>query len=539
MNRELNIEPILALDKQIAQLQRTRNSLLNVARIPPEILGRIFRFAIIVKTGDPDFAGIQHASYKFLLVCHHWHEVALRTPELWCSWGDSLKDWKWWHSRSGTSVLDLALNAFGYPHGILNGTLQAALRDRATRDAIRKVHLKCWEGMLLDPILSSLTPENNIIRPSSIKSIKLAGHANPSNFFARHFFPKLQDLSLSGCPDFALGPLKSCTTALVNLSLSNSIPTCISTPSTSQIISILAANPNLRTLKLKLEVLDNDSKRGSGVPVPLHHLEEFSLEGRAADILPILDRLELRGAVNQAHLDLSDCTLEETRKLVGPYLRDHLQRDPRFGDGLGISLRSTPNYISICVAVVGIGYHGPEQLPQRDPPRARFRLFLNQHAPPEEMTKMFIDTFAPPPRGRVTYFETRALDIEEILAVMPNIEFLHLTGVNVSDGFLQLKPDGPNTNKIRLLPSLRRLYLEDMTAVNGDWGHLIRYLASKTFDSQTVSLSVFGEEVHICSEAVRQLEELVEEFIYLPDDEYYRCFRPGCGGDEEQWYEIW
>ena len=50
MGREINIDSILALDKQIEeheraliQLKRTRNSLLNVSTLlPPEILGKIF-----------------------------------------------------------------------------------------------------------------------------------------------------------------------------------------------------------------------------------------------------------------------------------------------------------------------------------------------------------------------------------------------------------------------------------------------------------------------------------------------------------------
>jgi hypothetical protein len=46
MDREINLDSILALDAEIIRLKRTRNSLLNIARIPPEILGHIFRFNI-------------------------------------------------------------------------------------------------------------------------------------------------------------------------------------------------------------------------------------------------------------------------------------------------------------------------------------------------------------------------------------------------------------------------------------------------------------------------------------------------------------
>ena len=79
--------PLLTLEKQIEehekatiQLKRARNSLLNVlALLPPEILGRIFHYNVIL---DGDFDWPSEGSYTFLLVCRHWFEVTSRTPEL-------------------------------------------------------------------------------------------------------------------------------------------------------------------------------------------------------------------------------------------------------------------------------------------------------------------------------------------------------------------------------------------------------------------------------------------------------------------------
>jgi hypothetical protein len=117
MGREVNLDSILALDAEIIRLKRTRNSLLNIARIPPEILGHIFHFNI-TEDGDPNLAGIPKGSYNFLLVCHHWFQVALCTPELWSSWGNNLKDWKRRYLRSGTSALDLILGGSNYGDGL-------------------------------------------------------------------------------------------------------------------------------------------------------------------------------------------------------------------------------------------------------------------------------------------------------------------------------------------------------------------------------------------------------------------------------------
>ncbi|KAF9782942.1 hypothetical protein BJ322DRAFT_1143350, partial [Thelephora terrestris] len=114
MGPETNISSILALEKQIEegagdviQLKRARNSLLNISRMPPEILGDVFRWNII-PTGD--FKGIQNGSYNFLLVCHHWFEVASKTPELWSFWGNTIYQWSRRYQRSGVNApVDLAL----------------------------------------------------------------------------------------------------------------------------------------------------------------------------------------------------------------------------------------------------------------------------------------------------------------------------------------------------------------------------------------------------------------------------------------------
>jgi len=62
MDCETNIDPIRALERQIGEyerivinLKRTRNSLLNVSKLPPEILGNIFRWNV---TLQGDFGGL-------------------------------------------------------------------------------------------------------------------------------------------------------------------------------------------------------------------------------------------------------------------------------------------------------------------------------------------------------------------------------------------------------------------------------------------------------------------------------------------------
>ena len=91
MGLKINAHSIQVLEKRIEegtgdviQLKRTRNSLLNIStRVPPEILGSIFRWNVLPDGGYPDIGGLRYGSYNFLPVCHHWFEVASQTPELW------------------------------------------------------------------------------------------------------------------------------------------------------------------------------------------------------------------------------------------------------------------------------------------------------------------------------------------------------------------------------------------------------------------------------------------------------------------------
>ena len=149
MGCEINIGLIMALDKQIEEktaeltrLKRSRNSLLNVARIPPEILGHIFHLNVIPEAGDGYFAGLQKDSHNFLFVCHHWFQVARNTPELWSFWGNNLGDWERRYPLSGVSTpVDLVLGEFYDGDESLAEILRDVLRDRAARDVIRKVHI--------------------------------------------------------------------------------------------------------------------------------------------------------------------------------------------------------------------------------------------------------------------------------------------------------------------------------------------------------------------------------------------------------------
>ena len=78
---------------RIRMLNARRNALVPIGRLPPEVLGEIF--LILVKErfyrlhermNLPDYyyyTTSKRCCFEFLGVCHHWREVALRTPRLW------------------------------------------------------------------------------------------------------------------------------------------------------------------------------------------------------------------------------------------------------------------------------------------------------------------------------------------------------------------------------------------------------------------------------------------------------------------------
>ncbi|KAF9782955.1 hypothetical protein BJ322DRAFT_1073586 [Thelephora terrestris] len=114
LSNEIGIGTIRSVEQQIKEhemaiirLKRVRNSLLNVSRLPPEILGDIFCRNVTFKGL---FGGLGKGSHNFLLVCHHWFEVASCTPDLWSFWGNNLRDWTKLHLRYPTSPVDLVLD---------------------------------------------------------------------------------------------------------------------------------------------------------------------------------------------------------------------------------------------------------------------------------------------------------------------------------------------------------------------------------------------------------------------------------------------
>ena len=69
MDCEVNLNSVCALEEQIREhekiairLKHVRNSLLNVSKLPPEVLGRFFHWNVTLKG---DFGGLDEGSHNF------------------------------------------------------------------------------------------------------------------------------------------------------------------------------------------------------------------------------------------------------------------------------------------------------------------------------------------------------------------------------------------------------------------------------------------------------------------------------------------
>ena len=519
MGPEANINSIRALEKQIVEgegdvikLKRSRNLLLNIStRVPPEILGHIFCRNIVRETdyslNSPSlFAGLQKGSYNFLLVCHHWFEVASRTPALWSFWGTTFQQWKKRHHRSAAIPLDLVLEGSRADPGVpFDESLQVAVRGRAMQDTIRRVHLLSYHPGILTSIISLLTPNDEGGRNENIESIVwynvTRSYVDASNFFARSRLSRLRFIKLCGTIQVSsLDRLALQTRLLTTLSLTLEGSIAAPTLTAPQLFSILTSNPDLRELCLSGTALPDDAD-GSTFKVPLHNLKMLFLRGDLRRVLGLLRHLILPDTLDEIILDLFNLMAGDIPQILGPYIRDYFQRNPRYQDRLEIDSHSSLGQASI--SVVNNGSKFPY-------------VTLVIEGPPLVMKKSLTKLIAFTPVEYVRSFHVgMATNLpEKIFSMMPNIEMLHLRCVQLSEGFLQPNPNGSRANT-KLLPSLRLLRLEDVKFQNDeDWDHLAKYLDHQTSDEQPISLEVIGRFPYTPPDVVDRIKDLVKEFTY-------------------------
>jgi len=522
MDREIHLNAILALEKRIEgheghesviiQLKRTRNSLLNVSTLlPPEILGDIFCWNA---TPDPDkdFGGLSRGSYNFLLVCHHWFEVASRTPDLWSFWGNSVRDWARRHTQCGTVPLDLVLEEDMSTSGDFDDKLRDALRDRAKRDLVRRVHLGGTTTVgLFNSVISSIVIEGEDIRQSSIESL-IVGNVNRSSvdvstFFSKYRLPKLRCLCLFGCTISSWGLLISQPTALTTLKL---VMTELSpTPTLSQLLSVLSSSPLLRNLDLyyqtSLYVVGGD---GSINQVQLQNLESLDLSGNFRCVFWLLNRLEFPVMINNLDISLHECSSLDLSRTLGPYLGDCIRRRGRFpGGGQGLTLNGRPGPLYLALGDIRNG-DGLAELYVFAIVTATLGVQLEKR----ERDRLWFDIIAHIPWEQVTHLETGLpiLGSEELCVKMCNLTHLHLGEVDLSTWFVVPDLCGPYTFK-DLLRSLDYIGISQPT-LSGGWSPLTNFLSRRADTRNRISWLGIEGHPHMGEGVVESIERAVEVF---------------------------
>jgi len=526
MDRESNIDSIRAVEEQIREhhdektiikLKRARNSFLNISKLPPEVLGNIFHCNV---TRNGDFGGLDEGSHNFLLVCHHWFGVALRTPELWHFWGNTPDDWARWCRRSGIAPLDLVLSGDRYSHRYLSDDLWRALNDRATENIVRRVHLKARESNLIDDIINALTADCEEFRSNNMESMVLRNldirPVDVSNLFADHRFPKLQHLDFTNCTISSWDYLSSRTSVLTTLKLDFTRPSVAlaSTPTTPQLLSMLSSNPTLQSVALLSRVTpDDDGGEVSSSRVQLRHLKELRLDGDFRRVLKFLDQLDHPRNMDDLSLTLLGCDAMDIPRTIGPYLRDHLQRRDRSHGGLSL-LVSSGIHISRDHQITlragdagGIDFSVPSRAQTN--PFVSITATLSRATHKDVLLNAGLDLITYPPREEVVRFRmchhlAPGLDT---YTQFPKLRALSYGSISPLTAF-------PNPHLVadgEIFPSLEYLSVENMVADSADWSPLVAFLANRVSSGNRLDTLVIAHSSHMCPDVTEGIRGMVRE----------------------------
>ena len=437
-----------------------------MSRLPPEILGNIFgRNTTITET----FGDLEERSHNFLLVCHHWFEVASRAPEVWSFWGDNLRDWKRRHLQYPTAPLDLVLSGGRSNQGTLNDSLRGALQDRVARDTIRQIHLDSDDPELLRSIISPLIDQLEEIRSSSVQSVTILGQGCASvdvfDLFSRCRFPKLKRLELDMHKVSSWNPIMSRTPVLTTLVLF-----IHRLPSISQLLPILGSNPTLREITIDLYHLLSDDCGKLAPRVSLPNLRELVLLGGSRFICELLSQLDHPRKMDSLDICLVDSTLGDVSG-VGQYLREYLRLRGK-SRGLGLHL-SSEYWIKFDVGDVGgVDFSAP------GPVRVdKFLEVTFEMEPPpsaDQLHKVTLDLIAHVPQEEVVYFRADHCPVvmEGISSQLPCLRTLHVEGTSLHTIF----PKPTSHRNANTFPSLQHVILDQVDVQDEDWSSLTTFL---------------------------------------------------------------
>ena len=526
-SKEINLQSIQALEEQInehemaiVKLKRGRNSLLNVSRLPPEVLGDIFRRNVAL---EGTLRGFEAGSHNFLLVCHYWSEVALGTPQLWGFWGECLRDWKKWHLRYPTVPLDLMLD--GGWHQTLNYSLRKSLQDRAAQDKIQRIHLISQDSDLLDSIISPMAADCEGVRPSSVESIFVWNDSegtsvDVSNFIAHYRFPKLRHLELNNCAISPWDLLTSRTSTLTTLTLNLRHPT--PAPTISQVTSIIDSNPALEHVSLSVDEVSEDDCSDSSL-VQLSHLRELKLTGDVGGVFALLDRLDYPTDMDILNLELADCEAEDISEAIEPCIRDHLQRRGR-SPGLGLYLDFSRGETKFGFRVgdvckTDLSFSGSIPMDNFMDITIHLNIFAE-----EDTDELALSLIACAPQEEVIYYYAYndPSGVESLSAELPYLKALRF-GLGFFDEPFAVSEETFDRDEV-LLPHLQHIILDEVNGEDhSDWDPLIAFLEHRASSRNQLNRLEITSCDGICPEVEKRIGKVVGDFSVTRTKEELAC----------------
>ncbi|KAG6909909.1 hypothetical protein DXG01_014429 [Tephrocybe rancida] len=270
---------IASMQKAIRELKTRHNSLSLTARLPPDLLGNIFKWLASMERKNPSTPWV-----KVSFVCSHWRRTALSCPALWCFVRNLRPGWvAALIARSG--VLPLCVNLAAFRSTDKQG-LQMVLGDM---DRVRKF-------IINGPYLAPYQADQNHVIHSMIRPVPLLecliidfeSRTSPMIYFPDHAFadhtPHLRTVQLKNC--MFRGPYVTQFTALRSLTLDVGSS---NDRDWAALHLLLSHTPNITTLKITIGSPFKPLFVPRAQPVQLLALEHLSIDCCSTPDLVVLN----------------------------------------------------------------------------------------------------------------------------------------------------------------------------------------------------------------------------------------------------------